>query len=424
MAEFTAQISSPDPVDLGTAQAFDGVLRSIEGAVRQANESIAQLQTRLSQEEQRNENNRQRTKDLEAEIRQLRQQLGEDAGQDAPNAPVGVAEVGLPKTWQTKHDEARQPAFRLEREIAVHNAPVHSVAMGRDHVVASASWDATVKLYSLSKQEVVQTLGCKDAAGNSTMGGLYAVAFAKTVPDVLGCTSADKSVYLWKDGSMAHKLVGHQDEVNGIDFHNIQQVMVTASDDMKAIIWDFGEGITLRTLAKHTKQVYGAAFLGSENQYCVATCCFDQKTRIFDMRDKQLVSELQHHTDDVIGIDYSSRHNILATGSDDGTVCIWDARKWQLRQVVNTRVPGTDLAENEVKRVAWSEDGEMLAAACSSQRVLLYKMSGGVLSQAPDELAGHKDCVFDVAWGTNPQTGKKLLVSASHDHTSRIWHES
>jgi len=416
MAEFTAQISSPDPVDPDTAQAFDGVLRSIEGAVRQANASIAQLQTRVFEEEQRNENHRQRTKDLEAEIRQLRQQLGEDGGQDAPN---GTAEVG-------PGAEKPQTAFHLEREIAVHNAPVHSVAMGRGNVVASASWDATVKLYNLATQEVVQTLGGKDAAGAPIMGGLYSVAFARTQPDILGCTSADMSVYLWdlKTGGLIHKLVGHHDEVNGIDFHNIQQVMVTASDDTKAIIWDFGEGITLRTLAKHTKQVYGAAFLGSENQYCVATCCFDQRTRIFDMRDKQLVSELQHHTDDVIGIDYSGRHNVLATGSDDGMVCIWDAKKWQLRQAVNTRVAGTDLADNEVKRVAWSADGEMLAAACSSGRVLLYKMSGGVLSSVPDELAGHQDCVFDVAWGTNPQTGKKVLVSASHDHTSRIWHEA
>merc|ERR1719345_482590 len=107
------------------------------------------------------------------------------------------------------------------------------------------------------------------------MGGLYSVMFAKTHHDILGCTSCDRSVYLWNHttGRMFLKLDGHSDEVNGIDFHSSQQVMVTASDDNKAIIWDFQEGITLRTLDKHTKAVYGATFLGNQNQYYVATCC-------------------------------------------------------------------------------------------------------------------------------------------------------
>jgi len=39
---------------------------------------------------------------------------------------------------------------------------------------------------------------------------------------------------------------GHSDEVNSIDFHCSQQVMCTASDDSKCIIWDFQEGIVLR----------------------------------------------------------------------------------------------------------------------------------------------------------------------------------
>merc|ERR1740127_43141 len=140
------------------------------------------------------------------------------------------------------------------------------------------------------------------------MNGLYSVAFAKTAPSILGCTSCNKCVYLWnhQTGQLVSKLMGHTDEVNGIDFHTSQQVMCTASDDCKVIIWDFQEGITLRTLDKHTKAVYGTTFLGQEHQYLVATCCFDQKTRIFDMRDKQMVQMLTGHTDDIIGIDYKA----------------------------------------------------------------------------------------------------------------------
>merc|ERR1719436_1804198 len=206
----------------------------------------------------------------------------------------------------------------------------------QNDMIATASWDATVKLYDLKSEEVVTTLGDVEALDEGKMGGLYAVAFAKTMPEYLACASADKSIYLWncQTGKLNAKLLGHNDEVNGIDFHSSQTVMASASDDCKCIIWDFQEGITLRQLDKHTKAVYGCVFLGQENQYLLSTCCFDQKTRLFDMRDKMIVAMLQRHSDDVIGIDYCSPKQLLATGSDDGCIGIWDTRTWKLQQMI------------------------------------------------------------------------------------------
>lgn len=266
-------------------------------------------------------------------------------------------------------------------------------------------------------------LGDTETGEEGKMGGLYCVAFAKTVPDVIGCTSADKSVYLWniQTGRLSAKLLGHTDEVNGLDFHSSQTVMCSASDDCKAIIWDFQEGITLRQLDKHTKAVYGCKFLGNENQYLVATCCFDQKTRIFDMRDKSITALLSRHNDDIIGLDYSSEKGILATGSDDGFVGVWDTKTWRLLFMINTREdPG--IQDNEVKRVAFSADGNYLAAACSSQQVLVYDLNQPS-PKIVGRMEGHQDCVFDVTWGIDPASGKKTLVSASHDQTCQYWKE-
>mmetsp|Transcript_103313 Transcript_103313/g.296628 ORF Transcript_103313/g.296628 Transcript_103313/m.296628 type:complete len:433 (+) Transcript_103313:125-1423(+) len=315
--------------------------------------------------------------------------------------------------------------FTFEKSIHIHETPVHSVAFDHNRVdkqmLATASWDSSVKLYSLADEgSVVKTLGGPHAPPDSKMGGLYSVAFAKTADHILGCTSCDATVYLWdhQKGTMLCQLKGHSDEVNGLDFHAQQQVMCTASDDCKVIIWDFQEGITLRTLDKHTKAVYGCKFLGMENQYLVATCCFDQKTRIFDMRDKQVVGLLQLHTDDVIGVDHSVQKQLLATGSDDGLIGIWDARSWKLQQMINTKEDGRD--GNEVKRIGFSPDGCMLAAACSSGKVLVYDVTVSPALQVA-VLDGHADCVFDVSWMRCERTGYDMLVSASHDHTCRYW---
>lgn len=398
-----------DSVSPPLHQVITELVSATQTAALRVNYEVNRSQARVLDLERENAELREQNQRLHEEVVRLRAQLA-----TGPASREGVGAL-RPDTGEL---------FILERTITKHTAPVHSVTTAPSgDIVATASWDATVKLHSLTSDEVVRTLGGTEA-GEAKMGGLYSVAFAATAPEILGCTSCDRSIYLWNhaEGKLLLKLTGHLDEVNGIDFHPSQQVMCTASDDMKVIIWDFKEGIVLRTLDKHTKAVYGASFLGQENQYLVATCCFDGKARVFDMRDKQVFQTLAGHSDDIIGIDYSSKRQCLATGSDDGTISVWDCRTWKLYEKIDTQ--DTDgLQGNEVKRIAFSQNGQQLAAACSSGRVLVYDISSASARRMA-VLGGHTDCVFDVAWGMCPRSGARMLVSAAHDHSSRVWRET
>mmetsp|Transcript_58141 Transcript_58141/g.138358 ORF Transcript_58141/g.138358 Transcript_58141/m.138358 type:complete len:510 (-) Transcript_58141:113-1642(-) len=352
---------------------------------------------------------------------------------DAPPAQV-VAPVMPAAAVQPQQQAAggaqNRDAFQAEllQVIEDNQAPVHCVAASpfNPHHVATAAWDGTVMIYDVKQQRPVRNL--RDFPDGTKMGGLYCVAFAKTTPRVLGCTSGDHGVYLWEPntGEFVARLQSHEGEVNCLDFHTSQCVLVTASDDKRAIVWDFQELIPLRTLESHEKEVYGCTFLGQEHQYLVATCSFDQKTRIFDMRDKKVAQTLSLHHDDIIGVSYSSQARLLATASDDGLVGLYDSRmNWRLVRKINTRTDhSARLPENEVKRVSFSHDGAYLAAACNSG-VLVFD----VRDQQPQQtgpltlLAGHNDTCFDVAWLKCPDTGARILVSASHDHTLRTWRE-
>lgn len=354
--------------------------------------------------------------------------VSEDKSKAAPGETLYSSVGPVSQYGSDKGD--RSEKFVLEKHFPNHHkAPVHSVAMSEDSTrFVTASWDATMHVFDLTRKELDKTLRKQNAVLSEQMGGLYSVAFSKTAPEILGCTSVDKHVYLWNHvtGQQISKLggeKGHQDEVNGIDFHAGQQVMATASDDTTAIIWDFAEGIPLRTLQHPGKPVYGVTFLGKdpERQYFVATCCFDKQARIFDMRDKKVVTTLDGHTDDIIGIDYANQ-GLLATGSDDGHILIYDTRTWKMLHRIECKLDISQ--ETEVKRVAFSRDGDMLAAACSTGSVLVY---GGFKSQEKptirQKLSGHTDCVFDVAWGTDARSNGALLVSASHDKSVRFWKE-
>lgn len=427
------------PASKPDAQPIQGALQAY---LTNASREQAELRRKLQGLQRENEQLGSRNRQLETEKQKLEIFLREASKARQLEAPgtwsTGSTVTEAPGTWATGNTAAQEEDVPPEagmkfddgRMIKIHDMPVHSVAMVPANAAvptatqfASASWDASVKFYDMTTDQVVQTFSSYGEGPEDKMQGIYAVSFAKTEPQVFGCTSCDHSVYLWstQTGKLLRKMTGHKDEVNGIDFHSQQMVMCTASDDCSAIIWDFQEGKELRKLDKHNKAVYGATFMGSEHQYLCATCDFDAKARIWDIRDKQLVAMVNCGADDVIGIDFSGQQSILATGSDDGLICGWDSKTWKSIFKIDTRLT---LKENEVKRVKWSPCGMYIAAACSSHRVLVYKYDRN--RSAPPSLCatleGHTDCVFDIAWGKG-SSGKNTLVSASHDHTSRIWTE-
>lgn len=415
------------------ADMLHGQRRSMENMVRDSlarKDEIKRLESRNAE--------------LEGEIEALERQLQEGAGAGAAGAGPRPAQPQEPRpeppalessAWlgkapptppvsprKTATPPATPPAggdlFKLEQAIRAHSHPVHGVAVGPESsVCATASWDATVKIVDIAGTGgVVRTLG--DRPEGAMSGGLYSVAFSRTQRHILGCTSADTHVYIWDHttGERQHRLEGHTEEVNGIDFHPGQNMCATASDDRCCKIWDLEEHTCLRTLPHGTRAVYGCKFMGLENEYLVSTCSFDYRVRTFDMRSQQVVGSLEVHPDDITGLDFSSRLNLLATGSDDGTISLVDVRMYKLMGRLDTK---TAEPENEVKRVAFSPDGLWLAAACSSGSVLVYDV-GAYPANHLAVLSKHTDCVFDVAWGVAPD-GAKMLVSAAHDNACAVW---
>eukprot|EP00930_Biecheleria_cincta_P038815 TRINITY_DN26681_c0_g1_i1.p1 TRINITY_DN26681_c0_g1~~TRINITY_DN26681_c0_g1_i1.p1 ORF type:complete len:433 (-),score=51.75 TRINITY_DN26681_c0_g1_i1:224-1480(-) len=334
----------------------------------------------------------------------------------------------------------------------VYDAPIHSVAFdGSDEIIAAACWDGKVILYNWKDGSHKILSNTPESGGlDQPMGGLYCVAFGKNQrlreTGKLGVASSDCHIYLWNyktgefDEKLKHPDKGHTMEVNCIDFHNAQNVLASASDDTTALIWDIGNKNTVLRTLKHDsgKEVYALSFLGEQNQYNVATCCYDYVTRVWDMRVEKMVQSLSDHTNIIIGVDFLHTGDVLATSSDDGTIAFYDTRVWRLLHRTNTRqfLADVDVAnkgnlgarpaeavESEVKRVHFSKDGRYLAAACNTGHVLVYPGPFNMNTLAPPEIVGqHEDCAFDVTWGTSP-LGNNILASGAHDKTIKLWEQ-
>ena len=117
------------------------------------------------------------------------------------------------------------------------------------------------------------------------------------------------------------------------------------------------------------------------------------------------------HTRGVLGLAFKPNSRLLAGGSRDATICIWDYWKGLLHPQRKRTLEGhTD----RVYSVAWSPDGEVLASGSDDGTVRLWNPDREINFAV---LRGHRGAVYSVAWSPDGRT----LASGSSDDTIRLW---
>ena len=107
---------------------------------------------------------------------------------------------------------------------------------------------------------------------------------------------------------------------------------------------------------------------------------------------------------------FSPDDRMLASGSDDGTIILWDIQHHEQKEATRN-------LSNAVWTVAFSPDGQTLASGNAQGQILRWNVPE--LRQIGLPLTGHKGGVNRVAFRPGSQT--TLLVSGGEDFTIRLW---
>ncbi len=94
------------------------------------------------------------------------------------------------------------------------------------------------------------------------------------------------------------------------------------------------------------------------------------------------------HDGGVLAMGIHPSGTAFATAGQDGRVLIWDVAEGQVKQAI-------DVGNGWVENVAWSPDGQWLAASCSRQ-VRAYGADGGEVWRSDD----HPSTVSAIAWSS------------------------
>ncbi len=286
---------------------------------------------------------------------------------------------------------------------------VNSIAISPDgNTLASANDDKSIIFWDLNTKQVLETLWGHSQAVKS-------LAFS---PDgkILATASDDKTIKLWDVNSFQEifTFVGHFHAVKSIAFSPDGKLLASGSWDKTVKIWDVNSGEEICTLTGHKLQVSAVAF--SPTGKLLASASFDRTIRLWNLpvsqESKLELKNRPHytllgHARAVLTVAFSPDGQILATGSDDNTIQLWEVNTAQLIRTLSSH-------SWSVVTLAFSVDGETLISGSWDKTIKLSRVS---TTEEIATLSGHVDSVFTLAVSPVAQ----LIASGSRDKTIKLW---
>lgn len=309
----------------------------------------------------------------------------------------------LPRSHSLRHPWTKA---ELRRTLEGHAEAVKAIAISPDcQIVASGSYDRTIKLWSLRTGQLIHTL-----TGHTNRVTCIAIS-----PDgeILASGSEDRTIGLWslRTGQLLSTLTGHSDKIRHIAFNPKGQTLFSIGSVIK--LWAARTGKLLSTLVGHSNTARLVSY-SPDGRTC-AIGSLDGTLELWNPHSGKRLRTFATRRYSITSVAFSPNGQMLASGSGT-TIDLWNPQTGQLLNSLSSQSQG-------VKSIAFSPDGQTLASGncttstSSGKLIELWNPRKGKCLRV---LLGHQNTVGSVAFSPDGC----ILVSGSDDRTIKIWHSA
>jgi WD40 repeat protein len=178
-------------------------------------------------------------------------------------------------------------------------------------------------------------------------------------------------------------------------------------EDLRGFEWRYLWGLSHQdrlTLRRHTNLVYALAF--APNGQLLASGSFDHTITLWDTASGREITTLRGHTKWVRAVAFAPDGRLLASGGQDGAIKLWD--------VATLRQSAEFPRSSPIYSLAFSPDGKSLASGSEDGNIRLWDV---VSRHGIGMMPGHRNPVYSIAFSPDGKT----LVSGNADQTIRLW---
>ncbi|KAK4684222.1 U3 small nucleolar RNA-associated protein 13, partial [Tremellales sp. Uapishka_1] len=362
-----------------------------------------------------------------------------------------AGDKGVVKIWdvlKAKEVTSMQVSVHADQNIIFHNLSTGDVARqivgfndeiidavylssatSADSQLALATNSNLVRIYSTSSFDVRLLSGHKDMVLclDKSIDGRWLVSGSK-----------DRTARVWVDGKCLAVLEGHAESIGAVaisrkldERQKSGRFMFTASQDRTVKMWDL-TGIpydgkldqaikpkSFTTLRVHDKDINSLDL--SPNDKLLASGSQDKLVKIFEVDFSvgnaggasgalKLVGECKGHRRGVWTVKFSRTDRIVASGAADRTVRLWSLDDFSCLKTFEGHT-------NSVLRVDFLSQGMQLVTSASDGLVKLWNIKG---EECITTLDNHEDKI----WALAVSSDEKTIVSAGADSLATFWEDS
>lgn len=300
-----------------------------------------------------------------------------------------------------------------------HTDSVNQVSFSHDgQYVATGSYDATVKIWNAASGALVHSL-------EGPAKELEWVIWHPKGHAILA-GSNDTMAWMWwaPTGKLMQIFAGHAQGVTCGCWALAGKQICTGSEDCSVIVWNPRAG----TPQQHIKSLHDSniiAICSHPEAPIIVTGSEDATSKVVHIETGKVLATLGGHTESVECVRFSNPTAggmlLLATGSMDGKIQIWDGKTYEIRCTLKDHVDRGGIVA--FKWLPAPTYGSWLCT-CSTDRTL--RIYNALSAECIQTLCGHTDTVLDLdvvlVNATDGSSGQQLcVVSGSDDNSCRVF---